>query len=41
MSEMPSAGRTSGSLSEPMATPAPSFGQLILNEVFINLFADG
>lgn len=33
MSEMPSAGRTSGSLSEPMATPAPSFGQLILNRV--------
>ncbi|MAT60866.1 MAG: long-chain fatty acid--CoA ligase [Micrococcales bacterium] len=30
---MPSAGRTSGSLSEPMATPAPSFGQLILNRV--------
>ena len=26
-------GRTSGSLDEPMATPAPSFGQLILNRV--------
>ena len=33
MSDMPSAGRTSGSLSEPMDTPAPSFGQLILNRV--------
>ena len=33
MSAMPSAGRTSGSLTEKMPTPAPSFGQLILNRV--------
>jgi long-chain acyl-CoA synthetase len=31
MTEAPSAGRTTGSLTEPYPTPASSFGQLILN----------